>query len=152
VKSAADLMENLNGTSGYNCGCAGRALPLENKMKAIVGQIILTSFTSRADGSVGFRGVTPELSSLEKCALFDLQNKNCRALFEPTDYSTDGKIEIKNPLGTKSPSERLRGVLFVLYKQLCSSGKLKDKTYDTFYVEQLESVINSYKEQLEPEN
>lgn len=120
-------------------------------MRAIVSQVILTSFTSRADGSVGFRGVTPELSSIEKCALFDLQNKNCRALFEPQDYATDGKLEVKNPLGAKSPSERLRGVLFVLYKQLCASGKLKNKTYDTFYIEQLESVINSYKEQLEPE-
>jgi hypothetical protein len=115
-------------------------------MKAIVGQIILTSFTSKVDGSLSFRGTTPELSTVEKVALMDLQGKNVRALFEPMDYSTDGKVEIKNPLSGKSPGERLRGVLFVFFKQNKIIG-----TYDEFYVKQMETIIQSYKDQLEPE-
>ena len=120
-------------------------------MKAIVTDAIMTGFSSRADRSLGFRGVTPELSSEEKAHFMDLQNMNVRLLIEPKDFSTDGKVEIKNPLGTKSPSERLRGVLFVLHKQFCASGKLKDKTYDVFYVEQMNRIIDDVKAQLEPE-
>jgi hypothetical protein len=120
-------------------------------MKAIVSQIILTSFSSRADGSMSFRGVTPELSTVEKVAMMELQNLNCRALFEPSDFSSDGKVEMKNPIGTKPPSVRLRGVLFVLFKQLTANGKLDGKNFDTFYVEQMETIIQSYKDQLDPE-
>jgi hypothetical protein len=119
-------------------------------MKAIVTDAIMTGFSSRADRSLGFRGVTPELSSEEKAHFMDLQNMNVRLLIEPKDYSTDGKVEIKNPLGTKSPSLRLRSVLFVLHKQLSTKGKLTG-TYDEFYVQQMETIINSYKEQLDPE-
>jgi hypothetical protein len=81
-----------------------------------------------------------------------LQGLNCRALFEPMDYSSDGKTEIKNPLGTKSPSQRLRAILFVLHKQLSAKGKLEGQNFDTFYSNQYEAVIASYKDQLDPEN
>jgi len=120
-------------------------------MKAIVTDAIFTSFTSKADRSLSARLTTPELSSEEKAHFMDLQNMNVRLLIEPKDYSTDGKAEIKNPIGTKSPSERLRGVLFVLHKQLCASGKLKDKTYEVFYVDQMNRLIEDFKSQLEPE-
>lgn len=115
-------------------------------MKAIVSQIILTSFTSKVDGSLGFRGTTPELSSTEKVAMMDLQGKNVRALFEPMDFATDGKMDIKNPLGTKTPGERLRGVLFVTFRQKKIEG-----TFDEFYLKQMETIIQSYKDQLDPE-
>jgi hypothetical protein len=119
-------------------------------MKSIVSQIILTSFSSKVDGSLGFRGCTPELSTAEKVAMMDLQGKNCRALFEPIDFATDGKLEIKNPLDSKTPGQRLRGVLFVLHKQLLEKGKM-DVNFDVFYTQQLETIITNYKEQLEPE-
>ena len=77
----------------------------------------------------------------------DLQNKNIRLLIEPMDYATDGKVEIKNPLSGKSPGERLRGVLFVTFKQKKVAG-----TYDEFYVKQMETIIQSYKDQLDPES
>lgn len=120
-------------------------------MKALVTQAILTSFSSRADKSLGFRGVTPELSSKEKAAFMDLQNLNVRLLIEPMDFESDGKTEIKNPLDSKSPSQRLRAVLFCWWKQLCDSGKLCDKNFDLFYTEQLERFIETIKGYLEPE-
>ena len=119
-------------------------------MKAIVSQIILSSFTSKVDGSLSFRGCTPELSTVEKVAVMDLQGKNVRALFEPMDFATDGKCEVKSPLGTKTPGERLRAVLFVLYKQLLEKGKVVG-AYDDFYLKHMDTIINSYKEQLDPE-
>lgn len=121
-------------------------------MKALVTDAIFTSFTSKSDRSLSARLSTPELSSTERAAFMELQNLNVRLLIEPKDYAADGKTEIKNPIGTKSPSERLRGVLFVLHKQLCQSKKLADATFDMFYVNQMETIINSYKDQLEPES
>ena len=121
-------------------------------MRALVTAAIFGSFTSRADGSLSARLSTPELTSAEKAAFMDLQNKNVRLLIEPTDYTTDGKVEVKNALGGKSPSNRLRAVLFVLFKQLSAKGELASKTsYDEFYVKQMETIINSYKDQLDPE-
>ena len=115
-------------------------------MKAIVGQIIIGSCTGKVDGSLSFRATTPELTSVEKVAFMDWAGKNLRVIFEPMDYATDGKIEIKNPLSGKSPSERLRGVLFVFFRQKQITG-----TYDEFYIKQMETIIQTYKDQLEPE-
>lgn len=120
-------------------------------MKALVTAAIFTSFTSKADGSLSGRLVTPELNPTEKAAFMELQNRNVRLLIEPQDYAVDGKAEIKNPLGTKSPSVRLRSVLFVLFKQLTAKGKNVENSFDEFYVRHMDAVIESYKEQLEPE-
>lgn len=119
-------------------------------MKSIVTQAIFTSFTSKADRSLSARLVTPELSPGEKAAFMEIQNANVRLLIEPMDYAVDGKTEIKNPLGTKSPSVRLRSILFVLWKQLQAKSKM-DRTFDEFYVTQMDSIIETYKQQLEPE-
>ena len=116
-------------------------------MKAIVTPAIFTSFSSRADKSLGFRGVTPELSSTEKVALIDLQGVNLRLLIEPVDFATDGKTEIKGVLSSKSPSERLRACLFVLWKQLNEADR--PNHFDIFYMEQMERFINDVKSHLE---
>lgn len=120
-------------------------------MKAIIMQCQFTRFSSRVDGSVGFAGCTPELSSVEKCALFDLQNKNTRVLIEPQDYAVDSKCEVKSVLSDKTPSQRLRAVLFVLFSQLTKAGKIEGKSFDLFYMEQMERFINDIKGNLEPE-
>lgn len=120
-------------------------------MRALTTPAILTSFSSRADKSLGFRGVTPELTSKEKAAFMDLQNLNVRLLIEPMDVEPDGKTEIKNPLDNKSPSTRLRAVLFCWWKQLCDTGRLKDKSFDLFYTENMERLIDEIKANLEPQ-
>lgn len=120
-------------------------------MKALVTDAIFTSFTSKADRSLSARLTTPELSAAEKAAFMELQNCNVRLLIEPKDYAETGKTEIKNPLGTKSPSFRLRAVMFVLFKQLSNKGKIQG-TFDEFYLLHMDRIIDGYKEQLEPES
>ena len=115
-------------------------------MKAIVTQAILTSFSSRADKSLGFRGVTPELSSGEKTAFMDFQGLNVRLLIEPIDYPSDGKSEVKNQIDNKTPSERLRAVLFVAWKQGGENGAFPD-----FYRQKMEHFIDDVKSNLAPE-
>lgn len=120
-------------------------------MRALTTQAILTSFSSRADKSLGFRGVTPELTSKEKAQFMELQNINLRMLLEPMDFEPSGKDEVKGVLDSKSPSTRLRGVLYVLWKQQTESGKMQDKSWELFYVESMERMISDIKSQLEPE-
>lgn len=122
-------------------------------MKAIVMQCQFTRFSSRVDGSVGFAGCTPELTAIEKCALFDLQNKNTRVLIEPQDYVVESKVEVKGVLDSKPPSVRLRAVLFVLFSQLQKNGQVdvSGLSFNQFYAEQMERFINDIKRNLEPE-
>lgn len=78
----------------------------------------------------------------------DLQNKNCRALFEPSDYEVDAKVEVKGELSRKSQSERIRSVLFCVFKHLCETGQLKDTTYEAFYQTETDKLIEGFKKLL----
>lgn len=120
-------------------------------MKTIVTPAILTAFSSRADKSLGFRGVTPELSSVEKAAFMDLQGINVRLLIEPVDFESDGKSEVRGVLDSKPPSQRLRNALFVFWKQQTEHGRMKDKDFDSFYTERMNFYIDDVKSKLEPE-
>lgn len=115
-------------------------------MKAIVLTGQLTSFSSKADKSLGFRGCTPELTSAEKTALMDFQGLNVRMLIEPIDYPTDGKMEVKSQLETKTPSERVRSILFVWWKQEGEPGVFAD-----WYRVKMEHIIEGLKNNLNPE-
>jgi len=119
-------------------------------MKTIVTPAIFTGFGSRLDKSLSFRGCTPELTSVEKAAFMDFQGLNVRLLIEPVDYPTDGKQEVKGLLDSKTPSQRLRAVLFVLWKQETDKQcELRD--FNQFYIEKMERLIDKVKEQINPQ-
>jgi muconolactone delta-isomerase len=113
-------------------------------MKAIRTECQLTSFRSRSDGSVGFSGVTPEMSSQEKVALFDLQNVLVEMLVYPKDSKDAEVVEVRKEIEGKSPATRLRGVLFLLWKQ---SGE--KEAFEMFYSQQMEKVIEWVKRKLD---
>lgn len=113
-------------------------------MKAIKVNVILGSVRSRKDGSLGLTLETPALSSAEKAAVFDLQNLSCEMLLNPIDTSDDCElVTINTDLNMKSPSQRLRSVLFVLYRQLNSLDSFQE-----FYVKQMEKMIEHFKSKL----
>ena len=117
-------------------------------MKALSLDAIFTSFGSRADGSLSFRGSTPELTTEEKVALMNTQSKNVKLLIQPLSEEAEALVEVKTPLGFKSPGQRLRAVLFLLFKQ---QGQQADTTFDEFYVRAMESIIERQKQKLNPE-
>ncbi|MDE2103837.1 MAG: hypothetical protein KGL39_41755, partial [Patescibacteria group bacterium] len=95
---------------------------------------------------------TPELSSEEKVALMDVQGLNLRLLIEPTDYESEGKITVKNEVDVKTPSERLRAVLYCLFKFEQEAGKLpKEKLFEAFYAEKMDGIIEKIKRLLPQE-
>jgi hypothetical protein len=107
-------------------------------MKAIRTEAQLTSFRSRADGSVGFSGVTPEMSSSEKVALFDLQNVLCELLVYPKDTKDAEVLEVRKEMEGKSPASRLRAIIFVYWKQ---SDPNQQEAFEAFYSRMMEKVI-----------
>jgi hypothetical protein len=122
----------------------------DQAMKTLITPAIITGFSSKVDKSLGFRGVTPELSVSERVAFMEYQGINCRMLLEPTDFTADGRTEVKGVLDQKSPSVRLRGALYVLWNQLMKAQKI-DQPFMEFYLVQMDRLIDDIKSQLEPE-
>lgn len=104
---------------------------------------IFTGFSSKADKSLAFRGCTPELTAAEQVALIAVHGLNVRLLIEPMDYELEAKVEVKGQFDKKTPSQRLRAVLFVLWKQADGTGDFED-----FYRRQMEELIEQTKNRL----
>ena len=69
----------------------------------------------------------------------ELQNMNCEALINPLGNPED-IIEVKTSLDNKSPSQRLRDVLFVWYRQSKAT-----EPFDTWYQKKMEGIIEQVK-------
>jgi len=95
-------------------------------MKAITCPVILTGAATRADGSLGLRFVTPELPADEKVAFMELQNQNLKMLLQPSNGEPVELKEIRGQFDKKTPSQRLRASLFVLWKQASGQGDYED--------------------------
>lgn len=112
--------------------------------KAINHQGQLTSIAARVDGSIGYRIITPELNSEQKSAIFDLQNKNVEVLITPQDVKEPEMVKVNTDLNQKTPSQRQRSILFLLWK-----ADPKDMTFEEFYNYRMEQIIEQLKERLD---
>lgn len=115
-------------------------------MKAVTCPIIITACSTRADGSIGLRLSTPELKPEEKTVFFELQGQQLKMLLQPDANGPLEMKEVKNAFEHKTPGQRLRAVLFILWKQSGAQGDFED-----FYRRQMEKLIDYVKTKLEPE-
>lgn len=113
--------------------------------KAITSDVILTSASTRADGSLGLRFSTPELNPSEKTVFFELLNQNLKMLLQPKDGEPAELKDVKKEFECKTPSQRLRAVLFVAWKQAKEPGEFED-----FYRKKVEFFIDDIKSHLQP--
>jgi len=116
-------------------------------LKVITCPVILGRCSTRADGSLSLSFSTPELPPESKVAFMELQNRNCKMLLEPQDETEMLKHDIKGEFDRKSPSQRLRSVLFIMHKQQESV-----KPFDEWYLQWMEGLIQSIKDKLEPQH
>jgi len=112
-------------------------------MRGIETQGIITGVRSKVDGSLGLTMATPELTSEEKAAVMDLQGHNLICTFVPLDEKNAPKLKVDKELETKTPSNRLRNVMYVLWEQEGAKGE-----FDDFYKRQMEKVIEVFKGKL----
>ncbi len=116
-------------------------------MKAIKSHLIIGSISSRKDGSLRLSVETPELSAEEKIAFMELQGINIEALFNPLDTITQQVVEVKEDTDLKSKSERLRGVIYLYWKQ-----NVNDGDFTTYYNRAMDRIIDKWKDKLDEIN
>ena len=112
-------------------------------MKALSLDAIFTSFGSRVDGSISFRGQTPELNTIEKVALMDLHGRNVKLLIQPLEETPDEVLHVSKVLDFKTPSQRLRAVIFCEWK-----AQKPDCTFEEHYNSEMNRIIEKKKERL----
>jgi hypothetical protein len=123
-------------------------------MKSIQTQAVITGIRSKVDRSLGLSVSTPELSINEKAMFMELQGLNVDLTITPLDEANPEKEKIDREMDTKTSSQRLRSVLFVLYKQEDEANKLGNGangkiTFDEFYRNHMEKYIDHVKGKLD---
>ena len=114
-------------------------------MQALTCDVILEGCSTRADGSLSVRFSTPELSADEKTVFFELQKHELKMLLQPKSDAPSGLKDVKGEFDRKTPSLRLRNVLFVEWRQQGEQGDFED-----YYRKRIESYIVSVKNHLKP--
>ena len=114
--------------------------------QAVRTEAIFTGFSSKVDGSLSFRGTTPELSTPEKIAVMNLQGLLCEMLVFPKDERDAEIVEVKHEMDHKSPSQRMRAVIFLLWKEAH-----EDSVFEQYYQRKMEALIEWLKSKLKNE-
>lgn len=112
----------------------------------IILPAVLNPISRRKDKSVKLSLETRELDHGELLSLMSLEGSEMWLCLSPNQNELDTPEEPAS-LDLKSPSERLRAVLHVLYKQEIEAGKYVG-LFDTFYKERVEKLIEFVKQKL----
>lgn len=117
-------------------------------MSAVKLPAIFAKAETLNDSSVKLIFATRELGGADTAQLFGMKGTECWLLIAPDETSLDTvAVPTAKPdsgAAQKTPSQRLRAVLFVYFKQLGGSGDFED-----FYRGKLEYLIDQYKAKLD---
>ena len=114
-------------------------------MKSLTLNAVITSITAKTDGSLGLRVGTPELPPSYKAEFMELQNINVLMTIKPMDIPDVPEVKIDADLEQKTQSQRLRGVLYVLFEQN-NEGHTE---FETYYKSKMNGIIEHLKEKIE---
>lgn len=116
----------------------------------VTGSGILEGLSTRVDGSVVLKLATQEMDSTDAGRLFELRNKYVK--FQVSDTNIDkvsetlvDELQLPDQKGVKTPSQRLRAVLFRVNE---AQGGTKE-SFDEFYKSRMEELINHFKQKLD---
>jgi len=102
-------------------------------MKIQLHNAVVEKIQTMADGSIQVRLGLPELPPEQMTQLFSNMNKSTNV------------IEVNQVTDGKSPSQRLRSVLYVLWQ---TEYKVTYPEFAVFYASKMENWINKIKEKL----
>ena len=105
---------------------------------------ILTRIAYLKDGGLSLGFATNELSDEEKVIASRYHQKFGYVLFKENQYKDEDIPDGDASDESKSPSQRLRSVLFIYWKQ-----NKKDGDFDSFYRREMEKFINHVKEAID---
>lgn len=128
----------------------GKKKGTDSKMKALdFAHATIGSVNSRADKSVRFSVETCELTNEQAASLLAYHGTAARVFIAPHEVEIEELLKIENSREQKTPSQRLRNTLYVWFKQQNPVGH--EGQFQQFYDTQMERLINSVKEQLDPQ-
>jgi len=103
----------------------------------------ITGVSTRADGSLGIRITTKELTPAEKTEVFELNQQPGWFLFRTDRAFKEEEVpETDSGFEGKKPSQRLRAVIFVLWKE---KYQTKFPDFEDYYRRQMEVLIEEFK-------
>lgn len=119
-------------------------------MKIVISGI-LEGIRTRADRTVALTFGSQELDSSVAGNLFQMRGQFGKLLFSDTNITPPEEAlmdttEIQDTRKIKTPSQRLRAVLFRVHEQ----GGATKETFDEWYKSEMEKIINHYKAKLTP--
>lgn len=103
-----------------------------------------------ADGGLRLNVDTQELDSSDKAELMGLYGQLGYFVFAASGTIKEEDIPT-TPLedGQKTPSQRLRSVMFIYWKKCQETGRIIVPDFDTFYRQQVEKYIDHIKTKIE---
>lgn len=108
-------------------------------------EAILEGVTPLKDGGVSLRFHTNEVNKDQKVMLMEFYQSFGWLLFSANEHQeSEIPKDIAKRDSGQSPSQRLRAVLFVLWKQMGEQGD-----FEAFYTQKMEAFINKVKDNLE---
>ncbi|MDD5050980.1 MAG: hypothetical protein PHV93_04580 [Candidatus Pacebacteria bacterium] len=103
---------------------------------------ILTRVAFKVDGGLSLGFVTQELSTGEKVLVGEFVNQTGYVMFAANEFE-DADVPKENaPDDSKPASQRLRAVIYKLWE------RKKDGDFEVYYRNQMEKIIQHYKEKL----
>lgn len=103
--------------------------------------------STRKDRTLGIGISTQELDSVEKVQVLDMVGQFGWFCFS-TNAIDEKDIPKEDAVGDgKTPSQRLRGVIYCYYEQL--GGRDKKGDFEVFYRRQMDAIIDKYKSKLD---
>lgn len=106
-------------------------------------EAILTKCSSMVDRGLAVGFHTRELSVEDKAKVMQFHNRTGYLLFKANEIEEQDVPKTQAEMNTKTPSQRLRAVLFVYWQQ----QGIKEE-FDIFYQREMEKIINEWKEKL----
>ena len=114
-------------------------------VKALQVQTVIGSVSSRKDKSLRLSVTTPELSTTERAKFMDMQGILCETLFSPLDTEFPEIDKIETDMDQKSPSQRLRSIMYILFKQNNEGHDL----FPAYYAHKMEGILTHVKGKIE---
>jgi hypothetical protein len=113
-------------------------------MKAIITQAVIEGIRARKDRSLGLTITTPELSAQEKATFMELQGIPVDLKITPLDEEQVEEQIIDKDLNQKTQSQRIRGCLYILFRQ-----NPEGMTWKEYYRNKTEKYITKLKSMID---
>ena len=118
-------------------------------MTGLLLPVIVTSIRTRVDGSLSVTVETNELSSSNAGELFSTRGKPSMMYLSPKETISQKEIdqvnEIDAEIDGKTPSQRLRNVIYILFTQQPEGYK----DFDSFYKYKMNIITEHLKSKLQ---